>query len=306
MDPLADIAVFVRVVEHGSFTAAAEALELSKAAVSKAVTRLEQRLGARLLHRTTRRLALTEAGEALHGRGAAALAELVEAENDVAQLTGAPRGLLRISAPTYFGSVRLAPALKDFRARYPDVTLDLHLDDRLVDLVRERFDVAVRIAPSLDPSLVARKLTVCPLIVVAAPSYLRRHGVPRVPADLAAHEGLGYSLARMPNRWRMREPRGRWVEVSMKSTLRSNNDFVLRQAAVDGLGLAMFPDFFVERELADGRLVPVLDACHMPELNVSAVYASRRNMPPKLRVFIDFLVERFGEAATARDLRGGR
>jgi DNA-binding transcriptional LysR family regulator len=306
MDPLADIAVFVRVVEHGSFTAAAEALELSKAAVSKAVTRLEQRLGARLLHRTTRRLALTEAGETLHGRGAAALAELVEAENDVAQLTGAPRGLLRVSAPTYLGSVRLAPALKDFRARYPDVTLDLHLDDRLVDLVRERFDVAVRIAPSLDPSLVARRLATCPLIFVAAPSYLRRHGAPRVPADLAAHEGLGYSLTKMPNRWRMREPRGRWVEVSMKSTLRSNNDFVLRQAAVDGLGLAMFPDFFVERELADGRLVPVLAECRTPELSVSAVYASRRNVPPKLRVFVDFLGERFGEAPAARSHRGPR
>ena len=120
-----------------------------------------------------------------------------------------------------------------------------------------------------------------------------------MPADLAAHEGLGYSLARMPNRWRMREPRGRWVEVSMKSTLRSNNDFVLRKAAIDGLGLAMFPDFFVEDELADGRLVPVLAECRTEQLTVSAVYASRRNVPPKLCVFVDFLAERFGEAAIA-------
>lgn len=297
MNTLADIAVFVRVVELGSFTRAADALELSKAAVSKQVSRLEQRLGARLLHRTTRRLTLTEAGAALHRRSAGALAELGEAEREVAQLTGAPRGLLRVTAPVYFGSVSLAPHLKDFRARYPDITLEIDLDDRRVDLVKERFDVAVRISEMTDSSLVARRLAPCPLIVVGSPAYFRRHGVPRTPADLRAHNALTYSLARQPNEWRLRPRRGRWVAVTVTSTLRCNNDFVLKQGALDGLGLGMFPSFFVERELADGRLQQVLADCETSAASINAVYATRRQLLPKVRAFVDFLAERFAAPA---------
>jgi DNA-binding transcriptional LysR family regulator len=294
MDRLADVAVFARVVELGSFTRAAEALEVSKAVVSKYVTRLEQRLGARLLQRTTRRLTLTEPGAALYRRSLGALAELAEAENDVAQLTGAPRGVLRVSAPTYFGSVTLAPALKDFRARYPDVALDLDLDDRMVDLVKERFGLAVRIAAMTDSSLVARRLAPCPLAVVGAPGYFARRGVPRAPADLREHECLSYSLSRNPNEWRFRPPRGRWVAVTVRSSLRCNNDFALKQAALDGLGIGMFPSFFVEREIADGRLRQVLAEHGTGELSINVVYASKRHLLPKARVFVDFLVERFG------------
>jgi DNA-binding transcriptional LysR family regulator len=294
MDRLADVAVFARVVELGSFTRAAEAFEVSKAVVSKYVTRLEQRLGARLLQRTTRRLTLTEPGAALYRRSLGALAELAEAENDVAQLTGAPRGVLRVSAPTYFGSVTLAPALKDFRARYPDVALDLDLDDRMVDLVKERFDLAVRIAAMTDSSLVARRLAPCPLAVVGAPGYFARRGVPRAPADLREHECLSYSLSRNPNEWRFRPPRGRWVAVTVRSSLRCNNDFALKQAALDGLGIGMFPSFFVEREIADGRLRQVLAEHGTGELSINVVYASKRHLLPKARVFVDFLVERFG------------
>jgi DNA-binding transcriptional LysR family regulator len=294
MDRLADVAVFARVVELGSFTRAAESLEVSKAVVSKYVTRLEQRLGARLLQRTTRRLTLTEPGAALYRRSLGALAELAEAENDVAQLTGAPRGTLRVSAPTYFGSVTLAPALKDFRARYPDVALDLDLDDRMVDLVKERFDLAVRIAAMTDSSLVARRLAPCPLAVVGSPAYFARRGVPRAPADLRAHDCLTYSLSRNPNEWRFRPPRGRWIAVTVGSSLRCNNDFALKQAALDGLGIGMFPSFFVEREVAEGRLQRVLADCGTGELSINVVYASRRHLLPKARVFVDFLVERFG------------
>lgn len=293
-DRLADIAVFARVVELGSFTRAADALGVSKAVVSKYVSRLEQRLGARLLQRTTRRLALTEPGTALYRRSAGALAELREAENDVAQLTGAPRGVLRVSAPTYFGSVTLAPVLKDFRARYPEVALDLDLDDRIVDLVKERFDLAVRISAMTDSSLVARRLAPCPLAVVASPEYLARRGVPRAPADLREHDCLGYSLSRNPDEWRFRPPRGRWIAVTVRSAIRCNNDFALKQAALDGLGLAMFPSFFVERELAEGRLRRVLAGYGTGELSINVVYATRRHLLPKARVFVDFLVERFG------------
>ena len=294
MNPASDIAVFVRVVELGSFTKAADTLEISKAAVSKYVNRLEQRLGARLLHRTTRRLTLTEAGQALYGRSAAALAELGEAENDVAQLTGKARGLLRVSAPTYFGIATLAPHIKEFRARHPEVTLDLDLSDRLVDLVKERFDVAIRISAMHDSSLVATRLAPCPTALVGSRAYFRRRGTPATPADLASHEGLGYSIIRTPNEWRFRAPKGRWLTVTMQSTLRCNNDFALKQFALDGLGLSLFPRFFVENELASGRLVQVLADYPGPELSINAVYGTRRHLMPKLRVFLDFLRERFG------------
>jgi DNA-binding transcriptional LysR family regulator len=294
MNSISDVAVFVRVVELGSFTKAADALEISKAAVSKYVNRLEQRLDARLLHRTTRRLALTEVGQAFFSRSAAALAELGEAENDVAQLTGKPRGMLRVSAPTYFGATTLAPKLKEFRARYPEVTLDLDLSDRLVDLVKERFDVAVRISALQDSSLVAMRLAPCPTALVGSPAYIRRHGMPATPADLASHQGLGYSILRAPNEWRFRGEKGRWVTVTMKSAIRCNNDFALKQFTLDGLGLAYFPRFFVEGELASGRLVQVLADHPGPDLAINAVYETRRHVLPKLRAFLDFLRERFG------------
>jgi DNA-binding transcriptional LysR family regulator len=291
-----DVAVFVRVVELGSFTRAADALEISKAAVSKYVNRLEQRLSARLLHRTTRRLALTEAGEALFARSAAALAELGEAENDVAQLTGKPRGMLRVTAPSYFGVTTLAPRVKEFRARYPEVTLDLDLSDRIVDIVKERFDIAVRISAMADSTLVATRLAPCPTALVASPAYLRRCGMPATPADLAAHEGIGYSIVKTPNEWRFRAPKGRPITVTVKSAIRCNNDFALKQFALDGMGLAYFPRFFVEDELAAGKLVQVLADYPGPELSINAVYETRRHLMPKVAAFLGFLKERFGPA----------
>lgn len=293
MENLADIAVFVQVVDTGSFTAAAEQLNVSKAVVSKYVTRLEQRLGARLLQRTTRRLTLTEAGEALYAKSSGALAELADAEQDVARLTGAPRGRLRVTAPTYFGSSILAPLLKDFVARFPEITLELDLDDRITDLVKDRFDVAVRITAAVDPGLVARRLADSALVVVAAPSYVKRRSLPKTPADLKSHVCLGYSLARMPNEWRFRPPKGRrWIAARIECALYCNSDFVLKQAALDGVGLALFPRFFVARELADGRLAQALPAYGTPELSINLVYVSRRNLLPKVRAFVDFLVER--------------
>ena len=292
-----DVAVFVRVVDLGSFTRAADALEVSKAAVSKYVNRLEQRLGARLLHRTTRRLALTEAGQALYARSAAALAELAEAEHDVAQLTGKPRGMLRVTAPTYFGATVLAPRIHAFRSQYPEVTLDLDFSDRLVDIVKERFDLAIRISRMQDSSLVATRLAPCPTVLVGSPAYFRRHGTPKKPEDLQSHQGLGYSIVKTPNEWKFRVGKGRWVTVTMPSTIRCNNDFALKQFALDGLGLALFPRFFVERELASGKLVAAIPDHPPPELSINAVYETRRHLLPKLQAFLGFLREPFGEAA---------
>jgi DNA-binding transcriptional LysR family regulator len=204
-----------------------------------------------------------------------------------------------VSAPTYFGVTQLAPRLREFRARYTEVTLDLDLSDRLVDLVKERFDVAVRISSLRDSTLVATRLAPVPTALVASPAYLRRHGTPAKPADLAAHQGLGYSILRTPNEWRFRVPKGDWVTVTMPGTIRCNNDFALKQFALDGLGLAFFPRFFVEAELAGGKLVQVLKDFPGPELSINAVYETRRNLLPKLRAFLEFLKERFGPGSEA-------
>ena len=297
MHEQSDVAVFVRVVELGSFTKAADELELSKAAVSKYVNRLEQRLSARLLHRTTRRLGLTEAGEALYARSRPALAELAEAENDVAQLTGKPRGLLRVTAPSYFGVAMLAPRIKEFHARFPDVTVDLDLSERIVDIVKERFDVAVRISAMPDSSLVATRLMACPTALVASPAYLRRRGVPKTPADLATHEGIGYSILKSPNEWKFRGPKGRTIAVTLRSSIRCNNDFFIKQLTLDGLGIAYFPRFFVEGEIASGRLVGLLADYPGPELSLNAVYETRRHLMPKVAAFLGFLKDRFGPGA---------
>jgi DNA-binding transcriptional LysR family regulator len=295
MEYLTDLAVFVRVVEMGSFTAAADRLELSKAAVSKYIGRLENKLGTRLLQRTTRRLTLTEAGDALFRRSAAALSELAEAEQEIAQLVGAPRGHLRVTVPVYFGAEYIAPLLHKFRQRYPEITLDLDMDDRIVDLVKERFDVGLRItqADLAGSSLVARRLAPCSQVVCGSPAYLKRYGVPRTPADLREHDCLSYSLDRTPNEWRFRSARGRWIAVTVRGSIRCNNDIALKQAIIDGLGLRQFPRFFVERELAAGKLREVLSEYESPPLSIYAVFASRRNLLPKVRVFVDFLAEYF-------------
>ena len=292
-----DVAVFVRVAELGSFTKAADELGISKAAASKYVTRLEQRLSARLLHRTTRRLGLTEAGEALYARSRSALAELAEAENDVAQLTGKPRGLLRVTAPSYFGVTMLAPRLGEFHERCPDVGLDLDLSERIVDIVKERFDVAIRISSMPDSNLVATRLMPCPTALVASPAYLKRRGTPTTPADLAAHAGIGYSIVKSPNVLSFRGPRGRAIAVTVQSSIRCNNDFFIKQLALDGLGLAFFPRFFVEGEIASGRLVQVLADYPGPELSLNALYETRRHLLPKVAAFLSFLKEHFGPRA---------
>ncbi|HEX5056469.1 MAG TPA: LysR family transcriptional regulator [Gammaproteobacteria bacterium] len=297
MDNLTDLAVFVRVVELGSFTAAASALQISKAAVSKYVARLEQRLGARLLQRTTRRLTLTEAGDTLFRRGSAALSELADAESEVARLTGTPRGHLRVAAPVYFGESHVAPLLHKFRARYPDITLDLDFDNRFVDLIKERFDLALRITALEDSNLVARPLAPCPQVVCAAPAYLAKHGAPVSPADLRNHDCLSYSLDRTPKEWRFRSARGRWTAVNVNGPIRCNNDIALKQAMLDGLGLRQIPRFIVKSELDRGALVEVLADYESPPLNIYAVYATRRQLSPKVRVFVDFLVAEFHNGA---------
>jgi len=294
MDNLADVAVFVRVVERGSFTLAADELELSRAVVSKYVSRLEERLGARLLHRTTRRLALTEAGAALFEASRGALERIEEAEGAVAQLQSEPRGRLRVSAPMSFGILHLGPAMAEFARLHPRVTLDVRLDDRFVNLVEDGVDVAVRIGTLTDSSLVARKLTSTRVLACASPAYLAEHGEPETPEDLAAHNCLLYSYLSTANVWRFTAPDGREVPVAVNGSFRINNGIVLGEAAAAGHGILLTPSFYVAPLLRDGRLKRILASYRLPELGIHAVYPQRSHVPPKVRAFIDFLAKRFG------------
>ena len=292
MDALTDIAVFVRVVERGSFTLAADDLALSRAVVSKYLSRLEDRLGARLLHRTTRRLSLTEAGAALFEASRGALERIEEAEAVVAQFQSKPRGRLRVSAPMSFGILHLGPAMADFARAYPEITLDVRLDDRFVNLVEDGFDVAVRIGALTDSSLVARKLAVTRALACASPAYLAEHGEPETPEDLATHNCLVYSY--LADLWRFTAPDGREIPVAVKGSLRINNGIVLAEAAVAGHGILVTPSFYVAPLLRSGRLKQVLARYKVKEIGIHAVYPQRGHVPPKVRAFVDFLVQRFG------------
>lgn len=293
MNNLPEIAIFVKVVEAGTFTAAAEKLGLSRAAVSKSVSRLEDRLGARLLHRTTRALHLTEAGETLFHRSRRGLSEIEQAEQDVDHLQGEPRGVLRISAPVYFGARQ--PVLSEYLAAYPAVEADVQLDDRQVDIVEEGFDLAVRIAVLEDSSLVSRRLAPCRLVVCASLDYWAEHGMPERPEDLAAHNCFIYSNLAAPNHWRFVDRSGQEFTVEVRGNLRFNNTEMAVASVLQGFGVIHVPTFHVGKELGDGSLVPVLTEYRAPrEASVYAVYAAREHLPPKVRSFIDLLSEHFG------------
>ena len=296
MEYLSDIAVFVRVVEAGSFTAAAEKLGLSQSAVSKAVNRLEERMGTRLLNRSTRRLSLTETGTALHDRSKHALAEIEEAELEVARLQMEPRGVLRVNAPMSFGILHVSPLVPEFLERYPALTIDLQLDDRLVDLVEEGFDCAIRIKSLDDSTLVAKKLGPCRQVICASPDYLKRHGTPTTPEELKAHSVLIYTQRATPGEWELRGPDNKKIKIQTNARLHSNNGIALLQSGLKGLGLMFVPTFYIGSELKAGKLVTVMDDYTVgPEVSIHAVYPERRYLSPKVRVFVDFLAERFGE-----------
>jgi DNA-binding transcriptional LysR family regulator len=290
MEPVSDAAVFVRVVDEGGFTAAARTLALSKGAVSKYVSRLEARLGARLLHRTTRRVTLTEAGEAFYRRARLALSELAEAELEVAEHTGKPRGLLRVSAPSFYGAEILSRHLCEFRRRYPDIVLELMLENRLVNLIEERIDVAVRMSAPRDSSLVMRTLAGIPLVVCASPAYISRHGRPNAPEELRGHECLIYLLA-SPDEWLFIGEQGERFAVAVRGSLRTNDDHALRQAALDGLGILRMPRLFVQQSLERGELVQLWPDTTCPSVTLAIVYPSRRELPAKVRAFVDFVAE---------------
>ncbi len=300
MNSLTEIAIFVKVVELSSFTAAAEALEMSQPVVSKAVTRLEEKLGARLLNRTTRRLSLTEAGAELYGRSVRALAEIEDAQLEVARFQTEPRGTLRVSAPTSFSILHLGPVLQAFTSRFPGVSVEMHLDDRQIDLIEEGYDVAIRIARLQDSNLVARRLAPCEQVLCASPDYLAKRGTPERPEDLLAHSCIVYSLLATPREWRFTDAAGETHVVPISGAIVSNNGLLNRSAAVAGAGIVLLPTFYIGDELRSGALVAVLTEFKPTELAIYAVYPERRNLTPKVRAFVDFLAATFAEPPWGR------
>ncbi len=294
MDRLAAIEAFVRVAEAQSFSEAARRLRSSKSAVSRNVGALESELGVRLFHRTTRSLTLTEAGRGYFERATRILADLEEANLAVSQLQSAPRGRLRVSAPMSFGFLHLAPALPDFLARYPEVAVDLAMNDRFVDLIDEGFDVAVRIGALEDSSLIARRLAPIRRVVCASPAYFEARGLPLSPEDLKGHECLFNSNIASSQEWRFTAPDGKSWPVEVKGRLSANNGDALRAAALQGLGIVNLPTFIVGGDLQAGALVTALDEFISQNMAMSAVYPHSRHLQPKVRAFVDFLADRFG------------
>jgi DNA-binding transcriptional LysR family regulator len=295
MNSLTEVSIFVKVVELSSFTAAAEALETSQPVVSKAVTRLEEKLGVRLLNRTTRRLSLTEAGAELYRRSVRALAEIEDAELEIARFQTEPRGTLRVSAPMSFSILHLGSLLPSFIARYPGVSVELQLDDRQVDLVEEGYDVAIRVGRLQDSNLVARRLTPCRQVLCASPSYLAKHGAPERPEDLLEHSCIIYSLLSTPREWRFTDAAGETHVVPVNGALQSNNGLVNRAAAIAGAGIVLLPAFYIGEELRAGQLKAVLSDFKPIDLAIYALYPERRNLTPKVRAFVDFLATKFGD-----------
>ena len=287
------LAIFEKVVELRSFAAAAGELALSKATVSKAVSRLEERLGARLFNRTSRRLALTDAGQKLAERATRLLADGEAVENEALAQSTSPRGLVRLAVPMTFGVKAVAPLLPEFMKAYPDVSIDLHLSDATVDLIGEGFDAGLRIARLPDSSLIARRLCTMPRYTVAAPSYLKRHGRPTHPMHLAQHKCFGYAYLSTPNVWHYTNAAGEQASVRPAGQLRVNNGEAVMPAVLAGLGIADLPDFILGDAIAAGKVEVILKGWTQPEGSVHLVTPPGGPRPARVEVLADFLTRHF-------------
>ena len=291
MDRLRAFEVFVAVVARQGFARAAEALDTSPANVTRYVADLEAHLGTRLLNRHSRKLSLTESGEALYERARAILADVAEAEAVSSSSTLRPQGRLRINAPVSFGLLHLASRWPAFARRHPDVELDVSLIDRVVDVVDEGYDMAVRISRAGSSTHAARKLATSRNVICASPDYLSEHGSPGTPADLAQHACIVYAY--VGSEWHLQDDAGKSHSVRVRSVMQANNGDTARIAALSGLGIIWQPTFLIGPDLRAGRLVPLLPGWRVPDIDILAVYPSRRHLSAKVRAMIDFLAEEF-------------
>lgn len=296
MNKLAGMEMFVRVVESGSFSAAAELSRVSATMVAKHVRAIEDRLGARLLHRTTRRQQLSDVGRLYYERCKQALADVELAEASASELQSRPRGRLRLIAPVSFGSHSLVPALGEYMASHPEVNVELTLDNRRPRLVDDGFELGIVIGEVDEPGLVARPLQPYRRRLAAAPGYLQRHGPITHPAQLATHECLGPSYWRRHDLWRLVGPDGETCNVSVRGRFTANQGNALRIAALNGIGIALQPEAVLADDLASGRLLPVLPAWSLAPSPMHLVYPQNQRPTAKLRTAIDFLLDRFGQS----------
>lgn len=295
MDRLSEMEAFVSVVEQGGFTSAASKLGISKSAISKHVSGLEARLGVRLLNRTTRRVSPTELGLSYYDRAIAILADARAADEMITAMQDTPKGALRISAPVDLGNNQLSRAVSAFLQKYPDVSVNMTLNDSFVEIIAEGFDLAVRIGPLVDSSLRARKLSETSTKFVASQRYLDAHGTPQTIDDLAKHHLLHYSNLSTGNTWNIIAPSGEERQIRAVGRLTVNNGGSLLRAAESDLGIARMPCFIIEDAIAKGRVVPILENLPEQRISIHAIYPAGKYIQPTLRAFVDFLVEYFHE-----------
>lgn len=293
MDRLTEMEAFIGVVEQGGFTDAADRLGVSKSAISKHVSALESRLGVRLLNRTTRRVSPTEIGVTYYEKARKVLADAAEADEMVTAMQDSPKGVLMISAPLSFGILHGADPISGFLMQHPEVSANVTLDDRRIDLVSEGYDVAIRIGNLEDSSLMSRKLGETERFIVAAPAYLAQHGAPERIEDLSGHDLMHYSVASAGNYWRLVSRTGEERQIRTGGKLTADNGDMLLNATIAGLGISCLPSFFLGKPLADGSLVKILQDHPQPSLGIHVVYPPGRYIQPKTRAFIDYLVAWF-------------
>lgn len=294
MDHFSALPIFVSVVECGSFSAAGQKLGLSKSAISKRITQLEQHLGIQLLQRTTRSLSLTDAGARYFEYIRPAVLLTQEGLDAISELQQTPKGNLRISVPMVFGRLYIAPLIAEFLKRYPDIQLQMQMDDKTTDLIADGFDLAIRIGELPDSSLIARKIAPCLSVICASPAYLAQHGLPMVPSELTQHNCLFYSYFQDGVEWSFHSPDG-MQRIQPKGNYQVNNSDAIHLACLDGLGIANLPRFIVESDLQAGRLQTILTDFPLPEHGIYAVYPQRKYLPTKVKVLIEFLMEKLGK-----------
>lgn len=292
MDLLSPMTTFVRVVEAGSFTAVAAERNTTQPTISRQIAALEEHLGTRLFTRTTRALTLTDDGRAFYERALRALEAVAEAEGAVGRRRGKPAGLLRLAAPVVFGRLHLVPRLPAFLARYPDVEVEMIMSDGFADLVEQGIDLALRVGEVTDPGLIVRRIGTVRRVTVASPAYLKRHGVPRTPADLADHDCIVYTRLATGNRWTFETETGP-TTVAVTGRFRADNSEGVREAVLGGLGIAVIPSFAFRDELETGALRELLKRFEPRRLPMHAVHPSRRLVPLKVRALIDYFADEF-------------